>query len=114
MVCHVRQPSGTQRDLRELGLCIIHLAHGPVSALFAGTFGAVFAAARYRGASIIQLAFVHGILNWVMKVVLPASEFRVGHGVVLLVLPPVLCLALSAILVFWGRKNSGSSRSLTT
>ena len=93
---------------------LIHLAHDPVSALFSGAFGAVFAAARYRGASIIQLALAHGILNWVMGLLLPVSEFRIGHGMLLLVLPPVLCVGLSASLVFWGRRKSGSSRSSTS
>lgn len=87
--------------LGSVAFGLIHLAHDPVWALFAAAFGAVFAAARYRGASIVQLALAHGILNWTMKLVAPVSEFRIGHGILLLVLPPVLCLVLSAILLFW-------------
>lgn len=84
---------------------IYHLPHGIGSVIITSCIGCVFAAARYRGASILSLALVHGIIDWLNNQILPVKQLRLSTEVTIIVLS-VACIAITIpIVVLSKRKN---------
>ncbi len=88
--------------LGSLVFGLYHLRHGRYVAVITFFVGMVFASARYRGASIISLALVHGVIDWLNYRMFPASRLRVRENHVL-VLIALWCVLSSAVILLWGK-----------
>ena len=70
-----------------------HWPHGPWVVLSTTGVGFALAAARSRGASLLGLALVHGINNWINQTLLPGINFRFSQETV------ALSITLSGFLI---------------
>lgn len=79
---------------------LYHLRHGRHTATITFFVGLVFASARYRGASIISLALVHGVIDWLNCQMFPASRLRIREDR-LLVFMALGCILAAAAILMW-------------
>ena len=91
---------------------IFHLPHGIGSVIISSCVGSVFAAARYRGASIMSLAIAHGLIDWLNNQMLPAKQLRISMGAALIVLP-VACIAITILLVMFSKGKNINNRTIS-
>ena len=89
---------------------LYHWPHGWRTVLTTAGVGSVFAMARMRGASLAELATVHGLIDWLNREALPGVRLRIPAEAVSAVFPVYSVMLASAIAALPPVRPSTSSR----